>query len=327
LIIGIDVESGERSFKEYVKGAITSIKLHENICISLIGNTEKIINSFPDITENKRISLVDSNEIIFMDEEPIKALKKKKNSTIAIGINLLKENKIDVFYSPGNTGAIVCAAIFKLGMIEGVKRPSMATYFPRIEGGETLITDIGSNPDASEINLLHNAVLGMSYYKLIWKKENPTVGLLNMGGESIKGTSILKKAYNLLKTIPSFIGNVEGYNVFNGSVDVVVCNGLTGNSILKIAEASKKYFISMIEKKFLSDNYNNHEYKKIITKKLLPVYFGAAPLLGVNGIVLIGHGASSIEDLLNAITLAIKLNSINFINELNDNVKKLLKKD
>lgn len=340
--IGIDVESGERPFQEFVKGALKSIQYFSNIHIYIIGNTNNIKKKFKSINNIPNITLVDAKEVITMNEKPIAALKKKKLSTVSIGIKMLKNKEIDVFFSAGNTGATVVSSVLSLGMIDGIKRPAMATFFPRIGGGETLIIDIGANPDANEKDLYNNAVLGKAYYYLIWNKINPTVGLLNMGAESGKGTLEINKVYKTIENIPGFIGNVEGYNVFNGSVDVVVCNGFIGNSILKIAEATRKYFIYTLKKslskdfkiskfeKFILGIFNlsklYKQKKNIITGMLLPKYYGAAPLLGVNGLVMIGHGSCTSRELINAIELTYKLYSLNFLKKIVDYTKKMLKK-
>ncbi len=335
--IGIDVESGERPFQEYVKGALQASKSFPDIQVFIIGDSKKINKFFPNIERKENIQFVDAKQVVHMDEMPVNALKEKKDSTIAVGINLLKENKIDVFFSPGNTGAIVAASILKLGMIDGIKRPAMATFFPRINAEETLILDIGANPEANEVNLYQNAILGEAYYKIIFNKRNVSIGLLNMGGESIKGSKILKKAFSYLRELPNFTGNVEGYNVFDGTVDVIVCSGFVGNSILKIAEAIKKFIMKALRETFSKPSgrliskaisYFSSifgffsEKKRKLAKKIIPKYFGAAPLLGVNGIVLIGHGAGTSDDLINAVELAKKLLEYNYLEKLYLHVKK-----
>jgi glycerol-3-phosphate acyltransferase PlsX len=342
LRIGIDVESGESPFQELVKGSLKSIQHFSDIIVYIIGNSNNIIKKFPFINKTPNITLVDAKEVISMDEKPTIALKKKKFSTVSVGINLLKNNEIDVFFSPGNTGATVVSAVLSLRMIDGIKKPAMATFFPRIGGGETLIIDIGANPEANENDLYNNAIMGKAYFNLIWDKKDPTVGLLNMGVESGKGSVEINKAYEIMKEVPNFIGNVEGYNVFNGSVDVVVCNGFLGNSILKIAEATRKYFIYTLRKslsndlkiskfdKFLLYIFNLSKIyklkKKIITNMLLPKYYGAVPLLGVKGLVMIGHGSCNSTELYNAIELIRKLYSLDFINKVIDYTKKMIKK-
>ena len=340
--IGIDVESGERPFQVLVKGALKAIKFFSNISLYIIGNIDSIKKKFPSINKVPSIYLINAKEVISMEEKPVTALKKKKFSTVSIGIDMLKKGDIDVFFSAGNTGATIASSILSLGMIEGVKRPAMATFFPRIGGGETLILDIGANPDASEIDLYNNAILGKGYYNLIWNKKDPSVGLLNMGVELGKGTLSINKAYKSMENIPGFIGNVEGYNVFNGTVDVVVCNGFTGNTILKIAEATRKYFIYLLKKSLSNDlkiskfkkfilyffnlSKNYLQRKKLITSMLLPKYYGAVPLLGIKGLVMIGHGSCTSEELFNAIELINKLYSLNYLNMITDYTKKMLKK-
>ena len=340
--IGIDVESGERPFQVLMKGALKSIHHFSNISLYIIGNSDNIKKKFPSITKESNIFLVDAKEVITMDEKPVIALKKKRFSTVSIGIDMLKKKEIDVFFSAGNTGATIASSILSLGMIDGIKRPAMATFFPRLGGGETLILDIGANPEANEIDLFNNAILGKAYYNLIWEKEVPSVGLLNMGVESGKGSIAINKAYDLIKDIPGFIGNVEGYNVFNGSVDVVVCNGFTGNSILKIAEAIREYFIYILKRSLSNDlriskfkkfilylfniSKNYLQRKNVITKMLLPKYYGGVPLLGVSGLVMIGHGDCAADELFNAIELINKLYSLDYLKMITYYTKKMLKK-
>ncbi|OHD06335.1 MAG: hypothetical protein A2086_13965 [Spirochaetes bacterium GWD1_27_9] len=340
--IGIDVDSGERPFEELVQGAIKSSKLYPSVTIFLIGKSDRIRNTFANIESLNNIFLVDAKETILMDESPILALKKKREATVFIGTRMLKNNSIDVFFSPGNTGATVAASVLTLGTIHGIKKPSLATFFPRIGGGETLILDVGANPESNAETLFHNAIMGLSYYKILCEKEEPTLGLLNMGAEFGKGNTNIKKAFYYLSSIPSFIGNVEGYNILNGSVDVVVCDGFTGNSILKFAEAFKDLFSSTLKEVFLGKQKNNEsksflsytlnlfgfykEKKKLIYEKITPKFFGSAPLLGVNGTVLVGHGMCTERDVMNSVDLAYKLYQDKFLRRLMVSVKKLQKK-
>jgi len=342
LRIGIDVDSGERPFQELVSGALESSYQNQNISYFLIGKSDRIRDSFNDIESYSNVFLVDAKEFIQMDESPILALKKKRDATVLIGCRMLRNNTIDVFFSPGNTGATVAASVLTLGTINGIKKPSMAAFFPRIGGGETLILDIGANPETNEETLFHNAILGHAYYRVVWDKTEPTIGLLNMGAEIGKGSTNIKKAFNYLSGISSFIGNVEGYNVLNGSVDVVVCDGFTGNSILKFAEAMKELFSSTLKDVFSDKDKGKNkqnllsytfdalgiykEKKRVITERITPKYFGAAPLLGVNGCVLVGHGMCSKRDLINSISLAYKLYKDKYMRKISLNVKNFLKK-
>jgi phosphate acyltransferase len=340
LKIGIDVDSGERSFEELVRGALKSTQSLQNVTVFLIGKSERIKNSFPFIDKINNVVLVDSKDVVYMDESPILALKKKKDSTVLTGCRMLKNNIIDVFFSPGNTGATVAASVLTLGMIKGIKKPSMAAFFPRVGGSETLILDIGANPEVNEDSLYQNAVLGQAYYRVVHEKSDPTIGLLNMGAEFGKGSASLKKAFEFLSKMNSFIGNVEGYNVLNGSVDVVVCDGLTGNSILKFAEAMKEFFTSTLKEVFainsmtppndtiISHTLNklgfNKERAKMLFEKLTPIFYGAAPLLGVNGTVLVGHGMCNEKELINAVQLAYRLFKNKYLMKIISNVSNFI---
>lgn len=333
--IGIDVDSGERPFQELVKGALESIFKYKDISIYFIGKSERIREHFPDIENNEKVFLVDAKEVIYMDESPIIALKRKKDSTVSIGCRMIKNGAIDFLFSPGNTGATVACSVLTLGMLSNIKKPALATFFPRESQFETMLLDIGANPEATEENLYENALLGIAYYTIIWGKENPTIGLLNIGSENSKGGKTVKRAFDLLKNNPNFIGNVEGYNIFNGSVDIVVCDGFTGNSMLKFAEAMKDYFISILKDSFRSSeniknkflSYTLHlfgyidQQKKILYEKILPRFYGAAPVLGVKGGILVGHGMSGTKDVKNAIDLAYFLYKKNYLHEMNNLIK------
>ncbi len=336
--IGIDVDSGERPFQELIQGALESIEKYKDISVYFIGRSDRIKRYFPHLETNNKVFLVDAKEVIYMDESPILALKKKKDATVVVGCRMIKDGALDFFFSPGNTGATVACSVLTLGLINHIKKPSLATFFPRISEGETMLLDIGANPEATEENLYHNSILGLAYYTIIWKKKYPTIGLLNIGAENIKGNKNLKKAFELLRENQYFIGNVEGYNIFNGSVDIVVCDGFTGNSILKFAESIKDYFLAVLKDSFLTHSKNKilsytlnlvgyiDEQKKILYDKILPKFYGAAPVLGVKGGILVGHGMSSSKDVKNAIDLAYFLYENNYLQNMNNLVNKFLKK-
>jgi len=340
LRIGIDVDSGERPFYELVSGALESLEKYKDISIYFIGRSDRIREYFPQIENSDKIFLVDAKEIVYMDESPVIALKKKRDATVFIGCRMIKDGSLDFFFSPGNTGATVASSILTLGMINHIKRPALATFFPRLTEYETMLLDIGANPEATEENLYQNAILGLAYYTIIWDKESPTIGLLNIGSEYSKGDKNVKKAFDLLKNNPFFIGNVEGYNIFNGSVDIVVCDGFTGNSMLKFAEAMKDYFLSVLKDSFLSTEKIKNKFlsyalnifgfideqKKNLYDKILPRFYGAAPVLGVKGGVLVGHGMCGSKDIKNAIDLAYFLYEKKYLQQMNNLVNILFKK-
>lgn len=331
--IGIDIESGERSYKELIKGALRASELLPDLSIFIIGDTNKVRKEFPSIDSKSNTFLVNAKKIITMNESPASAVKRKKDATVMVGAKMLKNDTIDVFFSPGNTGATVAASVLTLGKTTGIKKPALAGFFPRMVSGETLLIDIGAISDCTEENLFHNALLGGFFYKTIYPASRPKIGLLNMGTEQGKGRHYHKKTFNYLKNLDNFVGNVESYNILDGSVDVVVCDGFTGNSILKTAEAMKELFIVKLREHFegvsskitgrifkhLSHNYSfSDDHLSAISNSLLPQYYGSAVLLGVNGIVLIGHGMCGEDELVNSIILARRLYDERYLPGLRD---------
>lgn len=319
--IGIDVDSGERPFYELVEGVLQSSLIYTDSVFFVIGDSSRIRSFFSQISEVDNIVLVDAKDVIGMDESPIIGVKRKKNSTIVTGVNLLKNKTIDILFSPGNTGATVAASVLGLGLYPGLRKPCMGSFFPRMEQGETFILDVGANPEAREDYLYHNSILGTAFYKNIFDVKVPKIGLLSVGTEFGKGSGVIKKAFSYLSGIDGFIGNVEPYNIIDGSVDVVVCDGFTGNTVIKVAESLKKLFSHKF-KNYMSGSVDGSFAKKMIlnplkkmivgsrniselTESMLPVYYGAAPLLGVMGGVLVGHGMSGKNDVINAIEFAL----------------------
>ena len=341
--IGIDVDSGERPFTEIVRGALAALTLDPDISLTLIGNENRILESFPHIIKDneKRVKIVGTVDFIRMDEKPTD-VRKRKDCTVAIGCRMLKNKTIDAFFSPGNTGATVVAACLILGYLPGIKRPAMAATFPCRDGKETMMLDVGANPEVSEESLLQNAKLGMAYHSVISDSlAEPKIGLLNMGTEADKGTTYIKKAYSYLKKQADngkiiFNGNVEPYNVFDGSTDVVVCDGLLGNTMLKFAESMIKYLMGVLSGS-VADKHKGFgeklvtsamsflrlwsKVKERIKGKVTPQYFGAAPLLGVEDMVLIGHGMCTAKDVTNAIELALFLNQRRYIETMTEFLK------
>lgn len=335
--IGIDVESGERPFNELVEGVLYSSSLYPSVFFFVICDVYKIRSCFPKISNCNNIVLVDSKEVITMDDSPIFAVKKKRKSGLVIGIELLKNRTIDYFFTPGNTGAAVVASQLFLGLFPGLKRPALCSFFPRMSEGETLILDVGANPELKEDYVYHNALLGSILYKAIYSGELPRVGLLSIGTEFGKGNHSVKKAYSMLSGVEGFIGNVEPYNIIDGSVDVVVCDGFTGNTIIKTAESLKKLF-SFKFKNFVKESVKESVIKKMMfaplkkiianekvnsdfTDNFLPKYYGGAPLLGVKGGVFIGHGKCNKKDIINAIDFIVYCDKIGVNKKMADEWK------
>jgi len=256
--------------------------------------------------------IVHAPEKIGMAESPVSSVRAKKDSSINIGAQLLKEKKIDAFVSCGNTGAVVCASTMRLGLIEGVERPGIALTLPTKTKRKALIIDVGANIDCRPSHLFQYGIMASVYSNSVLNRENPSVGILNIGEEASKGLGMLKKVHKLLTLSPlNFIGNLEAREIFSGKCDCIVCDGFVGNIALKIVEGSAetvgRFLIETMKKGFLGKIALLLAMKKLkeFKKSFDYAEYGGAPLLGVDGIVIIGHGRSNSLAVKNAIKAAI----------------------
>ena len=293
--IGFDIMGGDFAPKNCLDGAIDAAKsLPADVTIVLIGD-EPLAKKY--LTEKKadisHFEFVHATEILAMGEHPTKALAQKPNSSIALGYKLLKEDKIQAFASAGNTGAMLVGAMFSVKAVPGVIRPCITAMMPKENGGFGIILDVGTNADCKPDVLYQFGILGAIYAKEVYKIKDPKVGLLNIGEEAEKGNLVSQATNALMRDSKdfNFIGNVEGRDIFSEKVDVIVCEGFTGNVVLKTAEA----FYTVIKKRKRSDEYfDKFNYE----------LYGATPVLGINSNVLIGHGISSALAFKNTLLLA-----------------------
>ncbi len=294
--IGLDMMGGDYAPLEAIKGveAFFADK-HDDIHLVLIGDEEKIKAHLPEghkIPENN-FSIVHAAQTIEMHEHPTKALKEKKESSIAIGFQLLATGKTDAFISAGNTGAMMVGALFSIKAIDGVLRPTIGAYMPRENGSLGLLVDVGLNADCKPDNLNQFAILGSLFAKHILKVDNPKVGLVNIGEEEGKGNILSQATYPLLKENKqiNFIGNVEGRDILLDKADVLVCEGFTGNVVLKLAESIHE----ISKRRDIHDEYfERFDFEK----------YGGVPVLGVSKPVIIGHGISHAIAFKNMIRIA-----------------------
>jgi phosphate acyltransferase len=296
--IGLDMMGGDLAPLEAVKGLqLYLTETPSPATVFLIGD-ETQINAL--LLEHKiapeHITVVHAPEVIGMHEHPTKALKEKPHSSISVGFHLLVKGKIDAFISAGNTGAMMVGALFSIKAIKGVQRPTIATIVPKENGKTGLLLDVGLNADCKPENLNQFAILGSLYAKYILGIDNPRVGLMNVGEEEGKGNLLTQAAYQVLKENEqiNFIGNTEGRDFFFDKADVMVCDGFTGNIILKLSESL--YEITQSKKIY-------HEYFDLFNFEI----YGGTPVLGVNKPVIIGHGISHDRAFRNMITLAQKI--------------------
>ncbi len=290
--IGLDIMGGDYAPKAIVLGAIAAHQsLSANEHLVLIGDTQQIKPLLSEQGFNPdHFEYVHTEEVIGMGEHATKAILQKPNSSISVGFQLLKEGKIDSFASAGNSGAMLVGAVFSVKPIAGISRPCLCTIVPKLKGGTGLLLDVGANADCKPDNLLEFGVLGSLYAEHIMQIENPKVALMNIGEEDEKGNMIALASHRLMKETKqfNFVGNVEGRDLFNDKADVIVCDGFTGNIMLKLAES---FYVLTIKKGLKDEFFDRFNYEN----------YGGSPVLGVNAPVLIGHGISSPEAVKNMI--------------------------
>lgn len=307
--IGLDAMGGDYAPKAIVEGAILAQKeLSENDKIVLFGRSVDILNVLSENGVSASLfEIVEAEEVIDMHDKPAKAFAKKPNSSMAVGFRYLKEGKIDSFASAGNTGAMLVGTMYSVGVMEGVMRPCLAALVPKVNGGITLLTDVGVNPDAKPEMLVQFATLGSVYAKTALGIENPKVGLANIGEEEEKGNQQTQAAHALMKENKSFefFGNAEPVEIFRDNVDVVVCDGFIGNMLMKHTEALARVFA----KRGLVDEY--------VARFNYEIY-GGLPLLGANSIVLIGHGISNAKAIRSMILQSKNIYETNLIGNLKE---------
>lgn len=298
LNIGLDIAGGDFAPGCNLEGASLALaEFGERLHLTLFGPEQQIREGISALgIPDAAYTVVDAPEVIEMGESPIKAFMSKPNSSISLGFKYLKEGKIDGFASAGNTGAMFGGAVVSLGTVVENIRPCLMTYVPKPSGRDGIILDIGASADSKPENLYQFAVLGSTFAEHISHISNPRVGLMNIGEEPEKGNELVKAAYKLMVDTKdfNFIGNVEGHDLFRDKADVFVCNGFTGNIIVKLCESW--YHIS---RKF---GFNNEFLERFNFENQ-----GGSPVLGVNGAVVIGHGISNGKAIKNMIGLTMNV--------------------
>lgn len=296
--IGLDMMGGDFAPLEAVKGVAEFLSdATPGIQLTLIGDEAQIKDHIAAYTiRTSSYTIVHTTQVIEMNEHPTKALKEKKDSSIAIGFYLLASGKIDAFISAGNTGAMMVGSLFSIKAIEGVLRPTIGAYMPREDGTLGLLVDVGLNADCKPENLNQFAILGSLYAQHILNFENPKVGLVNLGEEEGKGNLLAQATYPLLKENKqlNFIGNIEGRDILMPKADVLVCEGFTGNVVLKLAES----IYDIVKRRNIHDeHFDRFNFEQ----------YGGVPVLGVSKPVIIGHGISHATAFKNMIRIAQRM--------------------
>ncbi len=310
--IAIDAMGGDHAPAVPVAGAALALgELPGDICIQLVGQQRAIDRELERSTADRaRIEIVDAPDVIAMGEKPLQAIRSKRNSSINMGLGLQKVGKSDAFISAGNTGAVMAASTLTLRLYDGFERPAIGTPFPTSRQ-TVLVLDVGANVDCSSAELLGFAHLGVLYARDVMGRSDPAVGLLNIGEEEEKGNAAAKDAYPLLRDSGlKFVGNIEGRHILlgrceAGEFDVVVCDGFTGNVLLKFYESIERLFRSLVERELGAATASGDSMARI-WRKLDYAEYGGAPLLGVRGVSIICHGRSSPDAIRNAVKVAVE---------------------
>jgi len=324
--IAIDAMGGDFGPEPIIEGVVKALRKKDFIAY-LVGKEDEIKPLVPKEFLDK-VRFINSEDVIQMDESATEALKRKE-STIYKSIELLKNNEVDAVVSAGHSGATMSLATLRLGRIKGIKRPAICTFMPTITRSYAIVLDVGANVDCNAENLFQFGLMGEVYAKVVLNKDNVTLGLLSNGEEESKGNAVTKEAFKLLKSkFPNFIGNVEGNDIFKGKTDVIITDGFIGNIVLKTSEGAAETISKLIK-----DEINKSGIlQKIGALLLKPVFkgikkatdyaeYGGAPLLGVNGCVIISHGKSNSKAIKNAIFQAVRY----IENSVNEKIKESLK--
>jgi glycerol-3-phosphate acyltransferase PlsX len=293
--IGLDVMGGDYAPDSTIEGAILALEdIAPGDMIYLFGDQELIGKKLKEHgCSSGNLLVVHAPDTIFMAEQPIKAFTQKPHSSLARGFQYLKQNKIDSFASAGNSGAMIIGAMYTVKTIDGIIRPCTSVSFPNEDGSNTLVLDIGTNPEPKPDVLYQFGILGDIYARQVFNVDKPRVGLLNIGEEEEKGNMLMQSTYQLMKDNRdfNFIGNVEGRDILSAKADVIVCDGFTGNVVLKQVEG----MYELLKRRGLTDDY---------IKKLDFEHHGGSPVLGINASVVVGHGISNASAIKNMILLS-----------------------
>jgi glycerol-3-phosphate acyltransferase PlsX len=332
--IAVDAMGGDRAPAVVIEGVIDYIRENsrdENCKIVLVGKEKEIhkeLKKFKNFPGN-RLEIVDALEEISMKEHFLSYWRRREETSIKKAIDMVKNKKAMAMVSAGNTGAVMSLAKTVLGSMKNIDRPALAIMLPTLKGN-SLLVDVGANIDSKPHNLVEFAMMGKVYLENIFGIRNPRIALMNIGEEEAKGNELTKTTHNLLKQLDiNFIGNVEGRDVYIGEADLIVTDGFTGNVTLKVSEGVVEAMLSMLKREIMSNIFSKVGFfflkksLKRIKKKLDYAEYGGALLLGVNGIVIIGHGRSNAKAIKNAISLSYKFVSEKVLDKISLEISRM----
>ena len=328
--IAVDGMGGDNAPQVVVEGAVQAANDFSHLEIVLVGQPDALKR---ELNKHKvlggKIVLKEALEVIDMGDSPVASLKKKKNSSIAVCVDMLKNKEVDAVMTAGNTGAAVAASTLMLGLLPGIKRPGIAISTPTLHG-ISVTMDVGANLNPSPEELYQYAIMADVFARCIVKKKRPSVALLNIGEEPSKGTEVLKETYKLLRESKlNFIGNVEGRDFFTGKSDIIICDGFVGNVVLKMFESVLETTMKIINREILKNPISMlgawlcKPALSSIRRETNYEEAGGAPLLGVNGVMIISHGMSSARAIRNAIRVAGEIVSTRLNDQIIDEIKSI----
>lgn len=331
--IGMDVMGGDHAPVETVKGAIEALD-HLDSTMVLIGDEALINEELKKYSYDKgRVEIIHTTEVVENEDKPVIAIKRKKDASMVVGFEKVRKGEIDALISAGNTGALLAGGLLRVGRIRGVDRPALTTVFPTFHG-MFVLADVGANAECKARNLLEFGIMGAVYAKDVLGIDNPKVGLVNIGAEPGKGTPMVNEAYDLLnKSSLNFIGNVEARDIPEKKADVLVCDGFTGNIILKLTEGVAKSFMTQLKTMFFKNLMSKlaaltlKKDLKGLKAKMDYTEYGGAPLLGVKAPIVKAHGSSNAKAFKNAILYADKYASNNIIDKISRDISESVEEE
>ncbi|MEB3101205.1 phosphate acyltransferase PlsX [Ferviditalea candida] len=307
--IAIDAMGGDHAPEVNVRGALLAAEEWKDVELILVGDAERMKPYLSDAPSN--VQALHADEVIAADDEPVRAVRRKKNASMVVAGRMVREKQADAMISAGNTGALMTTGLLIIGRIEGIERPGLAPVLPTLDGNGVLALDLGANMDASPEHLLQYGIMGSIYRQRVHGINRPRVGLLNVGTEEMKGNELTKAAFGLLKNGPiHFVGNVEARDLMQGTCDVVVCDGFVGNILLKTMEGTASGIMSALKTEFTKSLWSKLAAAVLkpglsaFKKKLDYTEYGGAPFLGIDGVLIKSHGSSDAHAIKNAVRQA-----------------------
>jgi glycerol-3-phosphate acyltransferase PlsX len=319
-VVALDAMGGDDAPRAMVQGALLAAR-DASLEIALVGRVGEVRALMPIVPRN--VHLIDAPDAVGMADSPTLSLRQKPRSSILVGLELMQSGDADAFLSFGNTGAVMTASVTRLGRIPGVSRPAIGTVFRNARGSTSLILDVGANVDCRPEYLVEFATMGKAYFERVLHHRNPSVGLINIGQEPSKGNRFTKEAFRLLtRDEPNFVGNVEGDAIITGAVDIIVADGFVGNVVLKVSEGILSHFVTRLEAQIRSKPH--YALAGWILKGAFSALkgevdhraIGGAPLFGVDGTVLIGHGRADAETVKSGIQMARRVGDSDFVEQI-----------